>query len=491
MKFSRCVFACSFAGVLFSCSVPASSTKDVAPPQAVLPVPSEAQMAWHEMEMNAFIHFTTNTFTDLEWGYGDESPAIFNPSQLDADQWVKTLREAGFKGVILTCKHHDGFSLWPSKYTEHSVKSSPYKNGQGDVVKEVAEACKRHNLKFGVYLSPWDRNRADYGKPAYVDYYRKQLEELFTNYGPVFEMWFDGANGGDGYYGGAKEVRRIDRSTYYDWPATLNLVRQMQPQPQVLFFSDAGPDLRWCGNERGLAGSTNWNTISNDTLYAGKAGIEPLLNTGAEDGDKWIPAEVDVSIRPGWFYHAKEDSLVKSPEKLFDIYMTSVGRGSTLLLNVPPDRRGLIHEKDVEALKGWRELLDDRFKTNLAAKAKAHSDSYRGNAKAYAAAQATDGDKETYWATDDATTTGSIEIDLEKVQKVNYVLVQEYIRLGQRVKSFTVDVWQNNAWKPVVTDGTTIGYKRILATNGIETDKVRLNITAAKASPVISNVEVY
>lgn len=490
---ARLLAAIAFSGLVFSCSTTGfspSATGNVAPPAPVYPVPSEAQLAWHEMELNAFIHFTTNTFTGLEWGYGDESPAIFNPTQLDADQWVTTLKGAGFKSVILTLKHHDGFCLWPSQYTEHSVKNSPYKNGQGDVVKEVADACKRHGLNFGVYLSPWDRNHPDYGKPGYIEYYRNQLKEVFTSYGPAFEMWFDGANGGDGYYGGAREVRKIDRSTYYDWPTTLALVNQLQPQPKVLFFSDAGPDLRWVGNERGVAGKTNWNTISNDTLYAGKAGIEKLLNTGAEDGKKWIPAEVDVSIRPGWFYHAKEDAQVKSPEKLFEIYLTSVGRGSTLLLNVPPDQRGLIHENDIKALQGWRKMLDQEFKTNLAAKAKATADSHRGNAKAYAAANVTDGNKDTYWATDDGVTTGSVEIDLGQVQPVKYVLLQEYIKLGQRVQAFGVEVWQDNAWQQVA-DETTIGYKRILKLNPVRTNRIRLNITAAKASPVISNVAVY
>ncbi|SFG16187.1 alpha-L-fucosidase [Pontibacter chinhatensis] len=484
--------AAACTGAFLSCSNSSNtSVQEVAPPQPLLPVPTEAQLAWHEMEMNAFIHFTTNTFTDLEWGYGDESPTIFNPSQLDAEQWVRTLKEAGFKGVILTCKHHDGFALWPSKYTEHSVKNSPYKNGQGDVVKEVAEACRKYGLKFGVYLSPWDRNRADYGQPSYVEYYRNQLQEIFANYGPVFEMWFDGANGGDGYYGGAREKRNIDRRTYYDWPNTLQMVEGLQPEPKVLFFSDAGPDIRWVGNEKGFVSETNWNTISNDTLYAGQAGIEKLLGTGAEDGDKWIPAEVDVSIRPGWFYHAKEDSLVKTPEKLFDIYLTSVGRGSTLLLNVPPDKRGLIHEQDVKALQEWRQMLDREFKTNLAAKAKVKADSYRGNAEAFAASNVTDGDKETYWATDDAVTSGILEVDLGKTQPVKYVLLQEYIRLGQRVKSFSVEVWQDNAWKPVA-DATTIGYKRILRLDSpINTDKIRIHISEAKASPVIANVEVY
>jgi alpha-L-fucosidase len=462
--------------------------KNAAPPAPLYPVPTAQQLAWHQMELNAFIHFTTNTFTGLEWGYGDEKEAVFDPTNVVADQWVTALKAAGFKGVILTAKHHDGFCLWPSAYTEHSVKNSPWKGGKGDVVREVSDACKKAGLQFGVYLSPWDRNRADYGQPGYIQYYRNQLKELFTNYGPVFEMWFDGANGGNGYYGGANETRKINGATYYDWPTTLSLVRSMQPQ--VLFFSDAGPELRWVGNERGVAGETNWNTISNDTLYAGKAGIENLLNTGSENGTKWIPAEVDVSIRKGWFYHAEEDSLVKTPEQLFDIYLTSVGRGSTLLLNVPPDRRGLFHERDVAALQGFRKLLNQEFKTNLAKGAVLKADTYRGKAAAYAPSKLVDANADTYWATDDAVKSGVIEITLNKKQLVTYILLQEYIKLGQRVKSFTVDVWNGNGWQPVA-EATTVGYKRILKLTPVETTRIRVTIKDAKACPVLSNLELY
>ncbi len=465
-----------------------SQKPDVVAPAIVGPTPSESQLAWHEMETNAFVHFTTNTFTGKEWGYGDEKPSIFNPSSLDVNQWITTLKEAGFKGVILTCKHHDGFCLWPSQYTDHSVKNSPLQGGKGDIVKEVSEACKREGLKFGVYLSPWDRNRADYGSPSYVEYYRNQLKELFTAYGPVFEMWFDGANGGDGFYGGARETRKINGATYYDWPATLDLVREMEPN--ILFFSDAGPGVRWVGNERGVAGETNWNTISPDTLFAGKGGIEKLLNEGSENGNAWIPAEVDVSIRPGWFYHAEEDTLVKSPEKLFDIYLTSVGRGSTLLLNVPPDRRGVIHEKDVQALKDWRALIDREFKTNLALKAKTTASTYRGRNEVFSPSNTTDNNKETYWATDDGVTTGDIEVQLDQERTVKYVIVQEYIKLGQRIKSFNVDAWVNGAWKPL-SSATTVGYKRILTFDPTQTNKIRISITAAKACPLISNIEIY
>lgn len=477
------LYTSMLAIALLSCS-----RKEVTAPAAVGPVPSASQLAWHEMETNAFIHFTINTFTGLEWGMGSESEKLFNPKQANPDQWVSVLKESGFKGVILTCKHHDGFCLWPSKYTEHSIKNSPYKNGKGDLVKEVSEACKKYGLKFGVYLSPWDRNHAGYGKPEYIEYYRNQLKELFEAYGPVFEMWFDGANGGDGYYGGANEKRSINGATYYDWPATLNQVRTFAPD--IIFFSDAGPGVRWVGNERGLAGETNWNNITPDTLYAGKAGIENLLNTGSENGTHWIPAEVDVSIRKGWFYHAEEDSLVKSPERLLEIYLTSVGRGSTLLLNVPPDKRGLIHENDVNALKGFKELLDSEFKMNLAMNAKIEATSHRGESPVYAPSQLIDNNKQTYWSTDDEVTTGDIELDFERAQTVKYILLQEYIQLGQRVKSFEVEVWKDNAWQKVAS-ATTIGYKRILKLDPIETQKVRVRITGSKACPVISNLEVY
>lgn len=460
----------------------------VQPPAPVGPVPSAEQLAWHQMEMNAFIHFTINTFTGREWGMGSESPSLFNPARPDANQWARVLKETGFKGMILTCKHHDGFCLWPTQYTEHSIKNSPYKNGKGDIVKETSDACKKYGLKFGVYLSPWDRNRADYGKPEYITYYRNQLKELFTGYGPIFEMWFDGANGGDGYYGGANEKRRIDGRTYYDWPNTLDMVRQIQPN--VLFFSDAGPGMRWVGNERGEAGETNWNTITPDTLYAGKPGIEKLLSTGSEDGTHWIPAEVDVSIRPGWFYHKNEDSLVKSPQKLFDIYLSSVGRGSVLLLNVPPDQRGLFHEKDIKALYGLRKIIERELGKNRAMNVNATATNVRGNAAAYAASNVTDNDNDTYWATDDEVTTASLEIDMGKVQTIKYVMLQEHIALGQRVKAFDVEAWTDGAWQKVAS-ATTIGYKRILKITPVKTGKLRINITDSKACPVISNVAFY
>ena len=463
-------------------------SNEIAPPQPLLPVPSSAQMAWHEMEMNAFVHFTTNTFTDKEWGFGDEKPSLFNPTQLNINQWISTLKETGFKGAILTTKHHDGFCLWPSRYTDHSVKNSPLQNGKADIVKEFSDACKKQGLKFGIYLSPWDRNRSDYGSDSYVEYYRNQLKELFNAYGPVFEMWFDGANGGDGYYGGANEKRKIIGASYYDWPTTLNIVREIEPN--VIFFSDAGPSVRWVGNENGRAGETNWNTITPDTLFAGQSDINDLLNTGSENGTHWIPAETDVSIRPGWFYHAKEDSLVKTPEQLVEIYLTSVGRGSTLLLNVPPDKRGLFHEQDVKALRGFRTLLDHEFKTNFALNSGVEASSYRGNSKKYSPENLTDGNKETYWTTDDSVTTASLVLHLEKPQSVKYILLKEYIQLGQRIKSFHIEIEKEGVWKKVA-EATTIGYKRILKIEPVLTNKIRISITSAKACPIISDVEIY
>ena len=476
------------APLLFILILMGCTSTVVDPPVPIYPVPTERQLAWHEMEQYAFVHFTTNTFTDKEWGYGDEDPAIFNPTNFDPEQWCRVFKDVGLKAVILTCKHHDGYCLWPSEYTKHSVKKSPWKQGRGDVVQELRDACNKYGLKFGIYLSPWDRNHTDYGSEEYVQYYRDQLKEIFTSYGPIFEMWFDGANGGTGYYGGADEKRNIDKRTYYDWPTTLQMVRSMEPE--VIFFSDAGPDIRWCGNERGYVNETNWNLINTDTLYAGKGGITEILNTGSEEGDKWIPAEVDVSIRPGWFYHAAEDEKVKTPETLFDIYLSSVGRGSNLLLNIPPDRRGLIHENDVKALTGWKKLLDEAFKQNLAIGNKATADNVRGGHKKYGAENVTDGDTETYWATDDKVTTASLTVDLGEKKEIKYIFVQEYIKFGQRVKVFDIEVEKDGQWEKVASS-TTIGYKKILQLGPVSTTKVRINITEARACPLISNVEIY
>ncbi len=301
-------------------------------------LPTQRQLNWQEMERYCFLHFTVNTFTDLEWGLGSEKESVFNPTNFDADQIVSTIANHGFKGAILTCKHHDGFCLWPSKYTEHSVKNSPWKNGKGDVVKEISAACKKYGIKFGIYLSPWDRNSALYGKSEYITYYRNQLRELLSNYGELFEVWLDGANGGTGYYGGANEKREIDPKTYYDWKNTFATIRKLQPN--AVIFSDIGPDVRWCGNERGFVKDSCWATYTPH----GRNGDSPGFGytnytegeTGTINGENWIPAEVDVSIRQGWFYHPEEDKKVRSLESLKEIYFKSVGNGACWNLNVPP-----------------------------------------------------------------------------------------------------------------------------------------------------------
>jgi alpha-L-fucosidase len=485
-KFSLLILVL-FAFVLISVSY----KKEVIPPAAILPLPTEWQLAWQDMEQYAFIHFTTNTFTDKEWGYGDENPAIFNPTVMDVTQWTKIIKAAGLKGLVLTCKHHDGFCLWPSKYTEHSVKNSPYKGGKGNIVDEVEKACRVDGLKFGVYLSPWDRNRADYGSPSYIEYYRNQLKELFAAHKPIFEMWFDLANGGDGFYGGAKEKRNIKIPEYYDWPTTIDMVKGMEPN--IVFFSDFGPDIRWCGNEKGFVGDPNWCMVNNDSIYNGTIGNSKInyLNHGYVNGRKWIPAEVDVSIRPGWFYHASEDSKVKTPEQLFEIYLNSVGRGANLILNIPPDRRGLVNENDVKSLKGWKKLIDEAFANNLALGCKVKADSYRGRSGQFAASNLNDGNKETYWATDDRVLKGSIEFDLGKPQIVKYIVLQEYIRLGQRVGKFNIETWKDNSWQEIAV-ATTIGHKRIVRFDKpVETQKLRINIKDSRACPVISNIEIY
>ncbi|MBI9064350.1 MAG: alpha-L-fucosidase [Marinilabiliaceae bacterium] len=477
MKF---LFVWLIVPVLFSC-------KQVAPPAAVGPIPSESQLKWHEMEEYAFVHFSMNTFTDIEWGYGDKSPELFNPTELDCNQWARVCKEAGLKGIIITAKHHDGFCLWPSKYTEYSVKNSPWRDGKGDLLRELSDACKEYGLKFGVYLSPWDRNHADYGRPEYITYFRNQLRELLTNYGDIFEIWFDGANGGSGYYGGANENRNVDRKTYYDWENTYKMVRELQPN--AILFSDAGPGCRWCGNEEGWVGKTNWNILRRDEVWPGFPDYKEL-QYGHEDGTHWVPAEVDVSIRPGWFYHKSEDHKVKTLPHLLDIYYHSVGRGATLLMNFPVDPRGLIHEKDVEQILKMSNALKADFALNLAKGKEVEASNVRGNSRKYKASNVTDGEKETYWSTDDPISQASLTIDLEKPTEFNRFLIQEYIRLGQRVQEFTLDVMVDGKWQTLAQE-TTIGYKRILRLPTTTASKIRVTIKKSKAAPLITNVELY
>lgn len=456
------------------------------PPAAIDPLPNEAQLAWHDLQYYAFVHFNMNTFTNKEWGYGDESPELFNPGELDCRQWARVCKEAGMKGIIITAKHHDGFCLWPSAYTEHSVKNSPWKDGQGDLLRELSDACKEYGLKFGIYLSPWDRNHADYGTPAYLDYFRNQLREVLSNYGDVFEIWFDGANGGDGYYGGAREVRKIDNKTYYDWENTIKIVRELQPGAMI--FSDAGPDIRWVGNENGFAGETNWSALRRGEFYPGTPNYKELTS-GQEDGTHWIPAECDVSIRPGWYYHPEQDTLVKSLQQLRDIYYHSIGRNANLLINLPVDRRGLVHENDVAQLMKLKETIDADFAVELAkGQAITASNSRRGTEQ-YGPQLALDGDNKTYWATDDSTLTASLEIELPANTSFNRLLIQEYIPLGQRVTGFKVAVLQEGSWTTIAEE-TTIGYKRILRFDTQKADSIKVELTA-KGPIAISNIELY
>jgi alpha-L-fucosidase len=459
-----------------------SACSKVLPPVPFGPVPSEKQLAWHEMEYYMFVHFSMNTY---EKGYGNEDESIFNPTELDCSQWAKTAKDAGMKGIIITAKHHDGFCIWPSKYTEHCVKNSLWRNGEGDVLMDLRKACDEYGLKMGVYLSPWDRSRAEYGSPEYLMYYRNQLSELLTNYGDIFEVWFDGFNGGSGYYGGADEKRIIDMETYYEWPKTNQLVRDLQPN--AVIFSDAGPDVRWVGNERGMGSLTNWCLINSDTMYAGGP-YENMLGEGQEDGRFWVPTEVDVSIRPNWFYYKTEDTLVRSPENLLELYYSSVGRNSSLHLNVPADKNGLICENDIKSLAEFRQLREKEFKTNLAKDKKVSASGSRG--KAYKPSNVNDGNPETYWATKDEQNTADLIIDLGSETEVNRIILQEYIRLGQRVKEFKVSALVGSEWKLLI-EGTTIGYKVIRKFSVVKTSKIKLTISKSKYCPVISNIELY
>jgi alpha-L-fucosidase len=450
-------------------------------------VPSPSQLAYQQMEMIGFIHFSINTFTDKEWGYGDESPELFNPTELDAEQWAKTARDAGIKQLILTAKHHDGFCLWPSEYTEHSVKNSPWKNGKGNVVREFVDACHKYGLKVGLYLSPWDRNHKDYGKPEYITYYRNQLRELLTNYGTISEIWFDGANGGDGYYGGANETRKIDRETYYSWDSINKLVRSLQPE--IIIFSDKGPGCHWIGNEHGIAGETNWSTFDPDSIIIG-ASNRAYLNSGDTEGTEWVVGECDVSIRPGWFYHQSQDDKVKTLSELRKIYYGSVGRNGVLLLNLPPDRRGLIHENDVQRLNDFAIFLKETFSKNLANNKQASSSNFRKNQIEYHPEKMLDSNNNSFWATDDDVLAASVEIDLGDEVQTNLIVISEFIELGQRVKSFSIEALINGHWQ-IIVKGTTIGYKRILDFPLIKTNKLRLNIIDAKSCPLISSFEIF
>lgn len=470
-------------------STPTFAKDDVTAPAPLLPLPEQKQVDWQRMETYAFIHFGLNSFCDREWGYGDTDPKMFNPKRLDCEQWVKTLMAAGMKGVILTAKHHDGFCLWPFEGNDYNVSKSPWRNGKGNVVKELSEACKKHGLKFAVYLSPWDRSRADYGSPSYVDYFHSQLRDLLTNYGPVFEVWFDGANGGDGYYGGARDKRTIDRKNYYNYPRIYQILDSLQPQAVV--FSDGGPGCRWVGNEKGFAGETNWAFIPKNTVYPGYPNY-PELQFGYPDGDQWTAAECDVSIRPGWFYHPEEDDKVKSPEQLADLYYRSVGHNATLLLNFPVDRNGLINPIDSANAVNFHKLIQRELGNNLVAGMKPKVSNERGGQ--FAAQALTDGSWDTYWATGDGVTSADITFTFKKARKMNRIMLQEYIPLGQRVKKFAVE-WldKNGTWKAVEQgeETTTVGYKRLLRFLTVETKGLRVHILDSRGPICMNNIGVY
>ena len=470
-----------------ACCLSCTSGK-VLPPEPILPVPEPKQVEWQQMETYAFIHFGLNTFNDREWGYGDTDPKTFNPTNLDCEQWAQTLVKAGMKGVILTAKHHDGFCLWPFEGTDYSVKNSPWKNGQGNVVKELSEACKKYGLKFAVYLSPWDRHQANYGTPEYLPYFYAQLHDLLTNYGPVFEVWFDGANGGDGWYGGAKDIRTIDRKNYYNYPRIYEMLDSIQPQ--AIIFSDGGPGCRWVGNEKGFAGATNWSFLRKGEVHPGYDKSYEL-QYGQPDGNQWVPAECDVSIRPGWFYHPEEDDRVKSPDQLVDLYYRSVGHNATLLLNFPVDRRGLIHPVDSANAVRFHEMIQQQLKTNLVAGMTPKVSNERGGD--FVASALTDDNFDTYWATEDGVTSADIEFSFDTPTRMNRMMLQEYIPLGQRVKSFVVEYLDRDTWLSVKLneETTTIGYKRLLRFETVKTKGIRIRITDARGPLCLSSVGVY
>jgi alpha-L-fucosidase/2-polyprenyl-3-methyl-5-hydroxy-6-metoxy-1,4-benzoquinol methylase len=449
-----------------------------APPEPCGPAPSARQLAWHAREFYAFVHFNMNTFTDAEWGEGQDPPSAFQPSELDCRQWARVAKQAGMSGIILTAKHHDGFCLWDSALTEHDVASSPWKEGKGDVLAELSAACREAELGFGVYLSPWDRNCPLYGdSPKYNAYFEQQLAEVLTRYGDVFEVWFDGAcgEGPDG------------RRQVYDWPAFAALVRKHQPN--AVIFSDAGPDVRWVGNERGLAGETNYATLRRDELEPGTPRFAELTE-GHADGAFWVPAECDVSIRPSWYYHADEDGEVKSVAELLAIWHASVGRGANLLLNLPVDRRGLVHERDAEALRGLRTALDAIYSTNAAFGARAHASSVWGGDPRYAARGAADDVALSYWAAAQGDPEPCLTLELGAPATFDRIVLGEELPLGQRVRSFAVEARSDGAWAPFAA-GTTIGRKRILVGAPIAADAVRVRVLSAQAPPALSACSLH
>jgi alpha-L-fucosidase len=439
------------------------------------PVPSRHQLAWHETEYYLMMHFGPNTFTGKEWGDGNEPADFFNPSQLDCRQWCRIAKATGAKGIIITAKHHDGFCLWPSKYSTHTVRESKWKNGKGDVLKELSQACKEYGLKFGVYISPWDRNHPDYGTSKYNDVFTGMIKEIIKEYGPVWEIWWDGANG-EGP-NGKKQV--------YDWKRFENTVRQYSHK--TVLFSDIGPDIRWTGNEKGIAGDPNWNFLNTDGFDKGE-GAPPTdtLNHGNYNGKYWIPAECDVSIRPGWFYHSNEDDKVKSPEQLFDIYLTSVGRGANLLLNVPPDERGLIKEKDSTALIEFKNLRKKSFSENLLKQADTY---YEFSQKEFSFKPIVIRNLDTASAVYGINLQNFI-VQLQKPVKINCIVLREAIHFGQSIRRFSIVLY--NGDKAIgELQGTSVGRKRILTFPAVTITSFKVYLADAKGNDNISGIAAY
>jgi alpha-L-fucosidase len=439
----------------------------------VQPIPKKKQLAWQEKPFYLFMHFGPNTFTDLEWGKGSEKEEVFNPTNLDCRQWCRIAKAAGAAGIVITAKHHDGFCLWPSAYSNHTVAQSSWRKGKGDVLKELSAACRVYGLSMGVYLSPWDRNHPAYGTSAYNKVFIEMMKEVVSKYGPFFEFWWDGANG-EGP-NGKKQV--------YDWHAFESTIREIAPETMV--FSDIGPDMRWVGNENGIVGTTNWNLLDTAGFSRG-LGAPPndTLNQGNVNGKNWIPAECDVSIRPGWFYHAKEDSLVKSPEKLFDIYLKSVGRGANLILNVPPDPQGLISANDSAALMGFAKLREESFQYSLLNKK--HTTFIRkGTGEPNKQA---DGNKPFNPGKNYKNVI--LEIRFEERQTVNCIRLNETLTGGQRIKSFEIELYDGGNLK-YKNAYTTIGHQRVISFPARIINSIRIRITDAKAEPLINGIEVF
>jgi len=477
----RRLLASSVAATATAATAPALGAARQPAPRPWGATPSKRQLAWHAREQYAFVHFSINTFTDREWGYGDEDPKLFDPTDFDPDQIVAAAKAGGMRGIILTAKHHDGFCLWPTMLTEHCIRNSPYKAGKGDVVGEMERATRRAGLDFGLYLSPWDRNHPEYGRPAYVDYFRKQVVELCTRYGTLFEFWFDGANGGDGYYGGARDTRKIDAPKYYDWPSIVALVHQHQPM--ACTFDPLGADVRWVGNEDGVAGDPCWPTMPNHPY------VQSEGNSGVRGAPLWWPAETDVSIRPGWFYHADEDSKVKSPERLVKLHDESVGRGTNLNLNLPPDCRGKLADIDVAVLKSFGTAQAATFARDLAQGAVASASHARG--PSFAPAKVLDGAADSYWSTPDGVTTPSLVLDLPPRRAFDLIRLREYLPLGVRVTRFAVDAEVGGQWRELAQH-QGIGAQRIIRlARPVTARRLRLRILEAPACPAIREVALF